>query len=120
MNQKEQRDIFSKNLKKLINASGKMQREVADDLNIGATTLNNWCAGTAIPSYQKIKSLADYFKVHVTDLTDEYGIDYVLDTPKGRMLIEVEKQAKKMDERQLALLLQYIEVMNYTLNDKKE
>lgn len=120
MTQQEQRKIFARNLRKCLEAKGISQVDLANMLDLSKTTVNSWVCEQSMPSYPKIRKIAEVLKVSSVELTDEYGIDYVLDTPKGRMLAEVQKQAKKMDERQLALLLQYIEVMNYTLNDKKE
>ena len=71
MTDKEQKRIFAKNLNKYIALNQKQQVDVAKDLDISPTTLNMWCKGNSIPSAGKIRRLADYFKIGMTDLTDE-------------------------------------------------
>lgn len=71
MTDDEQRKIFSKNLNKYIALNQKQQKEVASDLGINATTFNMWCTGKSMPGTGKIRKLADYFRIGMTDLTDE-------------------------------------------------
>ena len=49
----------------------KQQTEVAKDLGFNATTLNMWCNGKSFPSTGKIRKLADYFGIGMSDLTDK-------------------------------------------------
>lgn len=67
----EQKKIFSRNLNKYMNLNQKQQVDVAKDLDINPTTLNMWCKGNSMPSTGKIRKLADYFHIGMTDLTDE-------------------------------------------------
>lgn len=71
MTDSEQKQIFSKNLNKYISLNQKQQIDVAKDLGINPTTLNMWCTGKSIPGTGKIRKLADYFRIGMTDLTDE-------------------------------------------------
>lgn len=71
MTDAEQKRIFSKNLNKYISLNQKQQKDVAKDLDINPTTLNMWCTGKSMPGTGKIRRLADYFKIGMTDLTDE-------------------------------------------------
>nr|DAE48096.1 MAG TPA: Repressor protein CI [Caudoviricetes sp.] len=71
MTNEEQKRIFARNLNKYISLNGKQQKDVAKDLGINPTTLNMWCNGNALPSTGKIRKLADYFRIGMTDLTDE-------------------------------------------------
>lgn len=71
MTDNEQKQIFAKNLNKYISLNQKQQKEVADDLGINPTTLNMWCNGNSMPGTGKIRKLADYFRIGMTDLTDE-------------------------------------------------
>lgn len=74
MTDEEQKQIFARNLSKYIQLNQKQQIDVAKDLGINATTLNMWCNGNSMPSTGKIRKLADYFKIGMTDLTDEKEI----------------------------------------------
>ena len=71
MTNEEQKRIFARNLSKYLSLNGKQQKDVAKDLGINPTTLNMWCNGNALPSTGKIRKLADYFRIGMTDLTDE-------------------------------------------------
>ena len=66
----EQKQIFAKNLNRYIALSQKMQKDVAKDLGVNVTTFNMWCTGKAMPGTGKIRALADYFRIGMTDLTD--------------------------------------------------
>lgn len=71
MNSDEQKRIFAKNLNRYISISGKQQNEIAKDMNINPPTLNMWTKGNSMPNTGKIRALADYFKIGITDLTDD-------------------------------------------------
>ena len=70
MTDEEQKQIFAKNLNRYIALSQKMQKDVAKDLGVNVTTFNMWCTGKAMPGTGKIRALADYFRIGMTDLTD--------------------------------------------------
>lgn len=71
MTEEEQKKIFSKNLNRYIKLSGKLQKEIADDLGYSPTTFNTWCVGKIIPSAGKIQKIADYFNIGKSDLLDD-------------------------------------------------
>ena len=72
MNDSEQKKVFQRNLTKLLNNTGKTQKEVADSIGVSAQTFNTWMRGIAIPRMGKIQALADYFGVMKTELIDPY------------------------------------------------
>lgn len=67
----EQCRIFSVNLNRLLNETGKLQVEVAHAIGVSQQTFNTWTKGKAFPRIDKVQALADYFKVDKTDLIDE-------------------------------------------------
>lgn len=71
MTDSEQKKIFSKNLNKYLELSGKTQKQVADAIEVSPQTFNTWCQGIALPRMGKVQRLADYFKIGKTDLIDE-------------------------------------------------
>lgn len=73
----EQKEIFARNLKRQISISGKMQKDIAKDLNIPIQTFNGWCNGVSIPTMGKVQKIADYFNIGKSDLLDEKHIDTV-------------------------------------------
>jgi len=70
MTTEEQKRIFSNNLNKYISRSGKQQKEIAEAIGANASTLNMWCKGNSMPGTGKIRALADYFRIGMSDLTD--------------------------------------------------
>lgn len=67
----EQKRIFSENLSKYVERSGKQQKEIAHELGISYTTFNTWMRGSSMPNAAKIQTLADYFGILKSDLLDE-------------------------------------------------
>ena len=70
MTDEEQKRIFSNNLNKYISRSGKQQKEIAEAIGANASTFNMWCKGNSMPGTGKIRALADYFRIGMSDLTD--------------------------------------------------
>lgn len=68
---KDQREIFSENLTRLVNGSKLPQSEIAKRINVSPQTFNTWIQGKAIPRMGKIQLLADYFKIEKSDLIEE-------------------------------------------------
>ena len=85
--------LFGENLKKLIEKSGKQQKDIAFDLDIPITTMNNWCVGKVIPRYGKLQMLADYFGCTISELTDD----------KQSTSLDVEKALKLYERYQNAI-----------------
>lgn len=71
MTDEEQKKIFSKNLKFYVYQSGKLQKDIADELGVNQKTFNGWCTGLSIPKAGKIQRLADYFNIGKSDLLDD-------------------------------------------------
>ena len=74
MTDDEQKKIFSKNLSYYVSLSGKQQKEIADELNYNQKTFNGWCTGLSMPKAEKIQTLADYFHIDKSDLTDNKNL----------------------------------------------
>ncbi len=70
MTDEEQKKFFSNNLNKYISLSGKQQKEVAEAVGTNPSTFNMWCKGNSMPGTGKIRALADYFRIGMSDLTD--------------------------------------------------
>lgn len=70
MSDNEQVKIFAQNLSYYVNASGKLQKDIAKELEIPQQTFNGWCNGVSFPSMGKVQKLADYFHIGKTDLLD--------------------------------------------------
>lgn len=75
MSEKEQRQIFQKNLLSLLNKNIYSQNEVAEYIGVSPQTFNTWCRGIAIPRMSKMQKLADFFGVKKSSLFDEQAND---------------------------------------------
>lgn len=74
MTEKEQRQIFSRNLNDYITENGKSQKQVALDLGIHPTTFNTWCVGRVLPRMCIIEQIAEYFHIRKTDLLSDKSL----------------------------------------------
>ena len=70
----ENRELFQRNLRRLLDLTGKTQKEVA--LAIGATTGNfsDWLKGRTFPRIEKLQALADYFGIQVSELIEDVNV----------------------------------------------
>ena len=69
------REIFTRNLKKFLQESGKTQKEVADAVGVSYGTFCDWTKGRAYPRMDKVQLLADFFEVRKSDLVDDIPDD---------------------------------------------
>lgn len=66
------KEVFGKNLKKYIIASGKDRTTVAEDLGFPYSTLTDWINGKKYPRITNIEKLANYFNVSKVDLIEDF------------------------------------------------
>lgn len=71
MTDKERKEIFSKNLLRVLNENEKSQVDVAKAIGVSQQTFNTWCRGVAIPRMGKIQLLADYFRIDMSELISD-------------------------------------------------
>lgn len=71
MGDKEQREIFSRNLKYYVDRCGHSQKEIAEAIGVSPQTFNTWMRGIALPRMGKVELLVNFFGIKKTDLIDE-------------------------------------------------
>lgn len=54
-------------LKQLVKNTNKSRRQIAEELEIGYMTLNNWIYNYSMPTSDNYNKLLAYFKVHTID-----------------------------------------------------
>lgn len=64
------KEIFSRNLRALMQKSGKDRNQVCEDLGFKYTTFTDWYNGNKYPRIDKIELLANYFGVLKSDLIE--------------------------------------------------
>ena len=82
MTDKEQKEIFARNLNHLLSVHNKSQREVAEAIDVSPQTFNTWCQAIAIPRMGKVQRLADYFNIPKSHLIDEINDTDSISNPR--------------------------------------
>ena len=65
------KEIFSRNLRALMEKTGKDRNKVCDDLGFKYSTFNDWYNGNKYPRIDKIEMLSNYFGVMKSDLIED-------------------------------------------------
>jgi transcriptional regulator with XRE-family HTH domain len=68
------REIFSRNLVRYLENSGKTQREVANAVGVSYGTFCDWTKGRTYPRMDKVQLLADYFNIRKSDLVENINV----------------------------------------------
>ena len=68
----DNKEIFSRNLKKQMIRTGKDRRQIAEDLDFPYSTLTEWINGKKYPRMDRIEKLATYFNVSKFDLIEDF------------------------------------------------
>lgn len=112
MSEDRQKKIFSENLNRYIEASGKTQLEIAKAIGVSPQTFNTWCKGIAIPRMGKVQALADYFHINKSDLielksnyNESYYINseaqdmaqFLFENPEYKVLFDASRKVKPED-----------------------
>ena len=67
--------IFARNLRYQLDKSGMTQVELVKRLNVGTTSVYNWCSGIKIPRMDKVDKMCHIFGCNRSDLiTDSYSV----------------------------------------------
>lgn len=85
----DNKEIFSINLKKLMDQKGVSRQDLSKVLGVSYFTISDWVNGKKYPRMDKVEMLADFFGVLKSDLIEEKRIDK--DSPNEQELTEGEK-----------------------------
>lgn len=102
------KEVFSKNLQKYMDRTGKTQKELAEIIGVTAPTFHEWVKGKKFPRIDKVQKLADYFGILKSDLIEDKTAEEKPVTNDGltesqRLLIDF---AKTLSEEQAGKVLQ--------------
>lgn len=98
-------NIFSERVKKLRKQNNITQGELAEKMNVTPTGVSYWESGKAIPNYETLQRLANYFNVSIDYLT---GNDYSKNDDDEILFRKIDK----VDENKKALLM---DILNKTV-----
>lgn len=75
------KEVFSRNLRALMERFGKERKQVCEDLDFKYTTFADWYNGKKYPRIDNIEKLARYFGVLKSDLIEDKGGTFSIDAP---------------------------------------
>ena len=70
MSEVEWLDIFSTNLKEIMEEQGYTQRDLANDIGVSESAISNYVKGTKIPGIKVLINMAYEFDISLDDLMD--------------------------------------------------
>ena len=105
--------IFSKNLKRYIENSGKDRRELAEIWGFPYSTVTEWINGKKYPRIDRIEIMADYFGIQKSDLIEDkeisekkektdVAVDVVIRMGSDQEFCEAVKLLDQLDAEKLA------------------
>lgn len=103
---KETREIFAKNLNKLMKLYNLNQSDVAKLTGSTHQVVSRWCSAKTLPRMGKIQILADYFGVYKSELLEEQTEQNI---NKVQMMKAYMKVFEELSEEESKELLQYAE-----------
>lgn len=68
------KEVISTRLKRLIDANGVTQAQLAERLKIPKSTLNGYFLGASLPNAGNIQKMADYFGVNKSDIDPRFDV----------------------------------------------
>ena len=103
--------IFSRNLKRLMDKKQVSRKDIADFLGISYFTVSDWVNGKKYPRMDKVELLANYFGVLKSDLIEEQS------NVNSLLTVSITKDEQKLldlfrlvPENQQQMVLQMIEI----------
>ena len=79
MNERD-REIFGRNLTYYMNRNKVNGVTLAKYMNVSSATISDWMHGKKMPRVDKLKSLSNYFRINMTDLTNDDDEKFQQDT----------------------------------------
>ena len=65
------KEIFSRNLRRYVESSQQMQKDIAAAVGVSTGTFCDWMKGRAYPRMDKIQLLANYFGINKAELVED-------------------------------------------------
>jgi len=118
MSEIEQREIFMKNLNRIMQELALKQADVAKAIGVTPQSFNAWMQGKTIPRMGKVQALADYFHVSKAELIEEHSanpdagrnaiLQRAAEDPGKRTLFDL---VAKADEKETELAVQFMKAL---------
>ena len=72
MSEKELKEIFSANLRRLLDEHDKSQADLRRYMGVSSATASDWCNGKKIPRADKLQAICIWLNCEMADLLGEY------------------------------------------------
>lgn len=72
MSEKELKEIFSANLRRLLDEHDKSQAHLRRYMGVSSATASDWCNGKKIPRADKLQAICIWLNCEMSDLLGEY------------------------------------------------
>ena len=95
------RDIFARNLTRLVTEKGIEQQTLAFTLDVSPSIVSAWMLGKRFPRADMMQKLADYFRTTISELVEEPDANNVPENPKLRILF---KRSRALTDKQLDIV----------------
>ncbi len=83
------KEIFSRNLKRYIDKSGRTQKEIAEEIGVGQSTFTDWVKGRIYPRMDKVEKLANYFGIQKSDLVEDVNVGKETVSNKEQQILDL-------------------------------
>ncbi len=83
------KEIFSRNLKRYIDKSGRTQKEIAEEIGVGQSTFTDWVKGRIYPRMDKVEKLANYFGISKSDLVEDVNVGKETVSNKEQQILDL-------------------------------
>lgn len=113
MSESTMRELFARNLKRLLEMNDKQPADIVRDLGIPFSTVSNWINGEKFPRMGKVEMLANYLGVEKSDLLEDKGDSvpesyyinedardlarFLFDNPEYKALFDASRKVSKED-----------------------
>lgn len=96
------KEVFSRNLLRLIKMSGKTQVEVAKYVQVSQGTVSDWTKGRSYPRMDKLQLLSELFGVQKSDLVEDVNVPKDTVSEEDQEVLDLFHQVRK-EKRELVL-----------------
>lgn len=100
------KEVFSRNLLRLMKMSGKTQNEVAGRVGVSQGTISDWTNGRSYPRMDKVQLLAELFGVQKSELVEDVYIAKETVSEQDQRILDM---FHKVPEKNRELLLSIIQ-----------
>lgn len=105
-------EIFSSNLRRLLEEKGATQAELSRHMGVSTPTVNNWCKGKITPLLGKLDALCAFFVCEPSDLLLEQVSERAVDVAESIDIYDYSKRQNKQERHDSGLTAEELKEMD--------